>query len=232
MTTNSRKARLVIAEDHALMRAGIRALLSAEPDLEIVGEAGDGGEAIRLANTLQPDLLLIDLSMPRTNGSEAIRIIKRRNRNVRILVLTGHSNAEYVRVALAAGANGYVLKADSYQELIAAVRTVLQGKTFISPAVCGPIVSAYVCSENELPTVKTVWETLTSRERQVLKLVAEGNKNREIAAYLSLSTKTVEKHRANLMKKLNLHSSSELTAFAMEHGLVDNSTDSPDSSVS
>ena len=211
--------RILLAEDHSILREGLRSLLSAQPDIEITGEAEDGQKAIQQANALQPDLVLMDLTMPRMNGTDAIRAIKRRNPEMRIIVLTVHKAAEYVRTALEAGASGYVLKDDTHQELLTAIRTVVAGRTYLSPGICDQIVSGFLgrstAAQSELP-----WDTLTEREKAVIKLVAEGYKNREIAEFLSVSIKTVEKHRSNLMKKLDLHNASALTAYAIQNGLV------------
>ncbi len=215
----SSKKRILIAEDHALLREGLKALLAMDEQLEVVAEATDGREAVRLASEAQPDLILMDLSMPNTNGTEAIRAIKRRNPETKIIVLTVHKTEEYVRTALQAGANGYALKDDTHQELISAIRRVLRGDTYLSPGISGKIITSYLDRPGQDGAAAT-WDALTSREREILKLIAEGYKNKEIAEYLSLSLKTIEKHRSNLMKKLDLHSASALTAYAIENGLI------------
>lgn len=214
-----KKQRLLIADDHALVREGLRALLSATPELEVVGEAEDGRDALRLAGTLKPSLILMDLSMPGTNGTEAIRAIKRRYPETKIIALTFHKTEEYVRATLDAGADAYVLKDDSRSELIAAIQSVEKGKTYLSPGICGKVVNGYL-DRAAPPTSSRSWNTLTHRERQVLKLIAEGYKNKEIAEYLTISLKTVEKHRSNLMNKLDLHNTSALTAYAIQNGLI------------
>jgi DNA-binding NarL/FixJ family response regulator len=168
---------------------------------------------------LSPDLVLMDLSMPRTNGIEAIREIKRRYRTVKVLVLTLHKEEEYVQESLQAGAEGYILKDATHEELRTAIHTVLKGKVYLSPDVSSSVVSGYLGGGRGM-SFGTTWDSVTHRERQVLKLVAEGHSNKHIATYLCLSVKTVEKHRANLMKKLDLHSASTLTAFAIDKGLV------------
>jgi len=213
------KHRLFIAEDHAILRDGLRSLFSTEPDLEVVGYAEDGQAAIQQVNTLEPDLILMDLSMPRMNGTEAIGAIKKRRPEIKIVALTVHKAEEYVRAALDAGADGYVLKDDSQQELLTAIRSVLMGNSYLSPGVCDKVVSGFL-GRGSAPLEARSWSMLTEREREVIKLVAEGYKNREIAAFLSVSIKTVEKHRSNLMKKLDLHNASALTAYAIENGLV------------
>lgn len=213
------KQRIFIVEDHTLLRAGLRALLSQDPNLEIVGEADNGRDAIRAIGTLAPDLVLMDLSMPGMNGIEAMRDIKRRNPETRVLVLTIHKTDEYIHESLRAGANGYILKDATHDELRVAIRSVLNGKTYLSPDISGKVIHGYLGTSNNA-NVGSTWDTLTHREREVLKLVAEGHSNKSIADYLCLSIKTVEKHRSNLMKKLGLHNASTLTSYAIEKGLV------------
>jgi DNA-binding NarL/FixJ family response regulator len=213
------KYRIVIAEDHTILREGLKSLLSSNPDLEIVGEAEDGREAIRLVERLKPHLILTDLSMPRMNGMDAIREIKRRSVDTKILVLTVHRTEEYILETLKAGANGYLLKDSTHAELLMAVRHVLSGKHYISPGISDKVLEGYLDARKLLKT-RTSWETLTQREKEILKLIAEGYKNKEIADDLCISVKTVEKHRANLMEKLNLHNVQALTALAIEKGLV------------
>jgi len=213
------KQRILLAEDHTILREGLRSLFSAEPDLEVVGEAADGQLAIQQAIALQPDLVLMDLSMPRMNGTEALSAIKRRFPEIKIIALTNHKVEEYVRAALTAGADGYVLKDDSRQELLTAIRRVTKGHGYLSPGICNQVVSGFLRRASATSSSMT-WDTLTEREREVIKLVAEGYKNREIAEHLSVSIKTVEKHRANLMRKLDLHSACALTTYAIENGLV------------
>lgn len=213
------KKRIVIAEDHTILREGLKALLASDPGLEIIGEAEDGLEAIRRVNDLNPDMIMLDLTMPRMNGMEAIREIKRANPETRVLVLTVHKTEEYVLASLRAGADGYVLKDSTHSELVLAIRTVLAGNNYLSPGVSGKVISGYLDGKKGLKE-KSALETLTQREREILKLIAEGYRNKEIADCLCISLKTVEKHRDNLMKKLDLHSAAALTAFAMEHGLT------------
>lgn len=214
-----KKRKIVIAEDYRILREGLRVLISSNPDLEVVGEAEDGKDAIQCVERLAPDLILVDLSMPRTNGMDAIREINRRCPGTKIVALTVHKAEEYVLAALEAGADGYVLKDASHAELMMAIETVLDGKSYLSPGVSEKVIEGYLEGRKAVKQ-STSWETLTPRERQVLKLIAEGYKNREIADYLCVSVKTVEKHRANLMQKLDLHSASALTSYAMEKGLI------------
>ena len=213
------KGRIVIAEDHTILREGLRALISSQEDLEVVGEAGDGMEAVRQVEGLTPDLILMDLSMPKMNGVEAIREIRKRIPQTRILALTVHKTEEFILEVLQAGADGYIPKDASSNELMMAIRSVLMGKRYLCPSVSRVVIEGYLESRRT-PESATPWDTLTKREREILKLIAEGHKNKEIADYLCISVKTVEKHRANLMKKLDLHSAAALTAYAMERGLV------------
>ena len=213
------KKRIVIAEDHTILREGLRALLSSDPDFTVVGEAEDGRDAIQCVENLIPDLVLMDLSLPRMNGMDAIREIKKRSPDTKILALTVHRTEEYILATLRAGADGYVLKDATHAELVMGIRHVLTGKPYLSPGVSDKVIEGYLEGRKTVKT-GTPWDALSQREREVLKLIAEGYKNRDIADYLYISVKTVEKHRANLMKKLDLHSTSALTAFAMERGLV------------
>jgi DNA-binding NarL/FixJ family response regulator len=211
--------RIVLVEDHTILREGLRALLSADPKFEIVGEADDGREAVRQVEKLIPDLVVMDLSMPRMTGMDAIREIKRRHPVTKIIALTVHKAEEYLRNTLQAGADGYVLKDATHEELMLAIQNVLKGKTFLSPSVSNTVIEGYLeGKENQIPNPKL--GLLSPREREILKLIAEGYKNKEIAADLFISLKTVEKHRANLMKKLDLHNAAALTTFAIEQGLV------------
>ena len=211
--------RIVLVEDHTILREGLRALLSADPKFEIVGEAADGREALRRVDKLTPDLVVMDLSMPRMTGMDAIREIKRRHPTTKIIALTVHKAEEYLRTTLQAGADGYVLKDATHVELLLAIQNVLKGKTYLSPSVSETVIEGYLeGKENQIPSPRL--GLLSPREREVLKLIAEGYKNKEIAVDLFISLKTVEKHRANLMKKLDLHNAAALTTFAIEQGLV------------
>jgi len=213
------KNRIIIVEDHTILREGLRSLLSANPEYEIVGEAEDGNAAIRCVEKLKPSLVLMDLSMPKMNGIDAIREIKKRSPETKVLVLTVHKTDEYIRATFQAGADGYVLKDSTHGELEMAIQNVLSGKNFISPGISEKLIGGYLEGQ-KTPKVTTPWDTLTQRERSILKLIAEGHKNKEIADYLCISVKTVEKHRANLMQKLDLHNISDLTAFAIGKGLI------------
>jgi len=216
---DTEKKKIVIAEDHTILREGLKALLSSCNELEVIGEAEDGREAVKLASALEPDLMLMDLSMPRMNGIEAIKEIKKRNPEIKILVLTVYKTEEYVLASLQAGADGYILKEANHSEFLLAIKNVLMGKNYLSPEISGKVIEGYLKGQQHHAPV-TIWDTLTSREREILKLVGEGYKNREIADDLCISLKTVEKHRENLMKKLDLHTASALTSYAIEKGLV------------
>ncbi|MEE9496102.1 MAG: response regulator transcription factor [Desulfobacterales bacterium] len=214
------KVRIVLAEDHTILREGLRALLTADPNFEIIGEAADGREAVRFVEKQIPDLILMDLSMPRMTGMDAIREIKKRYPQTKIIALTVHKTEEYLWTTLQAGADGYVLKDATHDELVMAIQSVLKGKTYLSPGVSGKVIEGYLeGKESQMP--HSTLGLLSQREREVLKLIAEGYKNKEIATDLCISLKTVEKHRANLMKKLDLHNAAALTAYAIGQGLVE-----------
>ena len=213
------KQRIVIAEDHTILREGLKALLSSQPDLKVVAEAKDGLEAIRCVQNNSPDMILLDLSMPRMTGLDAIKEIKRVNADTKIIVLTVHSTEEYILATLRAGADGYVLKDAHSMELMTAIRHVLDGRRYLSPSISGTIIDGLLQGK-KASVIRSSWDTLTQREREILKLIAEGNKNKQIADLLCISLKTVEKHRANLMGKLSLHNVASLTALAAEKGLL------------
>ena len=213
------KKRVLIADDHALLRAALCALLAQDPGIEVVGEAENGRDAIRAAGQLVPDLVLMDLTMPGMNGIEAITEIKRRHPEIRVLVMTVHKAEDYIHASLKAGAEGYILKDATPEEFAVAIRSVLRGKTYLSMDVSEQVVTGYLGGGKTSGT-GSVYDSLTHREREVLKLVAEGRTNKFIADFLNLSVKTIEKHRSNLMAKLDLHNASGLTAYALEKGLV------------
>lgn len=211
----------LIVEDHTILRDGLRLILTAKPEYEVVGEASDGLEATQLAATLKPDLILMDLFMPRMNGIDAIREIKRISPESKILVLTVHKAEAYVLASIEAGADGYLLKESTHAELLTAISHVLEGEHYLSPGVMDSVLEGYLKEhKRRKKTVSTALDTLTIREKEVLKLVAEGYKNREISDYLCISIRTVQKHRDNLMKKLDLHSAAELTLFAIDRGVI------------
>jgi DNA-binding NarL/FixJ family response regulator len=212
--------RIVIAEDHTILREGLKSLLASQPEFEIVGEAEDGRKAIQWAEKFKPDLILTDLSMPKMNGVEAIREIKRLSPKTKVLVLTVHKAEEYILATFRAGADGYALKDATRQELVMAINMVLAGRPYVSPGISDKVIEGYLEGKKGF-RLNSIWETLTSREREILKLIAEGYKNKEIADQLYISVKTVERHRANLMEKLDLHNVQALTALAIEKGLVE-----------
>jgi DNA-binding NarL/FixJ family response regulator len=214
------KYRVLIVEDHHLLRRGLSAMVGALPDFEVLAEAKDGKEAVRQAVSLQPDLILMDLSLPRMTGIEATTQIKARLPHIHIVALTAFKNDEYVHAALRAGVDGYVMKDASYEELLSALRNVMAGKKFLSPDVSGQLVDTLL-HRGSAPRPPSAWEKLTSRERGILKLIAEGRTNRSAAEFLNVSPKTVEKHRGNLMRKLGLGNVCELTVVALETGLIE-----------
>jgi two-component system response regulator NreC len=213
------KYKVLLTDDHTLIREGIKALINRQPEFEVIGEAKEGKEAIRFAEKLSPSIVLMDLSMPRMGGIDAIREIKKRSPQIKILALTVHDSEEYVLAALKAGADGYILKDSNNEELIQALHNLLAGKKVLSPGISEKVIEGYLAGK-KTSTILSPWDTLTQREREILKLIGEGNKNNEIADYLCISPHTVEKHRSNIMEKLNLHSVSALTAYAIEKGLV------------
>lgn len=212
-------AQILIADDHTILREGVRSLLDMVPSFEVVGEADNGKDALYYAGQLKPDLIVTDLSMPGTNGTEAVLRIKSRYPEIKILVLTVHKTTEQVHAALKAGADGYVLKDDTSEELINAINNILAGKTHLSASICNDVVTGYLADADKR-NMPTSTDHLTTREREVLKLIAEGYRNKDIAEYLTISLKTVEKHRSNMMKKLDLHNTSSITSYAIKNGLV------------
>jgi DNA-binding NarL/FixJ family response regulator len=212
------KSTIVIAEDQTLVREGLQSLIAAENDYQVVGEAEDGLQAIRSVKRLKPDLVLIDLAMPKLSGISAIKEIKRLEPGIKIIALTFHTSDEYILAAFDAGADGYCLKSDTYIELITAIRSVLHGKKYLSPEISDKILEGFLETKKEFTA--TTWDNLTPREIEVLKLVGEGYSSPKIAKLLGISPKTADKHRANIMKKLDMHNAAALTAYAIERGLV------------
>ncbi|MDQ7050997.1 MAG: response regulator transcription factor [Enterobacterales bacterium] len=194
------RTKIIIAENHAILRDGLKSLLATSSQLEIIAEAQDGKSAIKLSRKLSPDLILMDLNMPNINGTEAMQTILSENPKIKIIALTGHKSEEYVWVALEAGAVGYVLKDDTHGVLLTAIEQVMNGHTYLSPGICDKVLQGYIKPDIHSDTSDRSWFNLTKREREVTKLIAEGKKSREVAEYLSISLKTVEKHRSNLMK--------------------------------
>lgn len=212
------KLRVLIAEDHAIVRAGIRSLLESEPDIEVVGEAARGDEVLEKALLFQPDLVLMDIAMPGISGIEATSQLKERLPQVRVLVLTMHDDEEFFFAVVRAGASGYILKHSEPQELLSAIRSVGDDQTFLSPTVARVLLEGYMTVASDQENDK--YGSLSPREREVLQLVASGQTNREIAQSLFLSVRTVEKHRQAAMHKLDLSSPGEVMKYAIRRGLI------------
>ena len=211
--------RILLADDHALVRQGVRLILDAQPDLQVVAEAGDGAEAVEIVRRQEVDLAVLDVAMPRMTGLQAAREIARRRSGLPILMLSMHDNEQYFFESLKAGASGYVLKSVADQDLVDAVRAATRGEPFVYPGVMSTIVRSYL---DRLRRGERVPETvLTSREDEVLKLIAEGQSTREIAQALTISPKTVERHRANILAKLGMRDRTQLTRYAIRAGLVE-----------
>ena len=213
------QVRIFLADDHTVMRGGIRLVLERQPDLHVVGEASDGRETVNAVERLHPDVVVMDIAMPNLNGIEATRQILANGVAVSIVVLSMHSDEEYVLRALKAGARGYLLKESAEADLIAAVRAVISGKSFFSPAVSRLLVEDYVRQLQDRD-IEDSYDLLTTRERETLQLVAEGKSNKDIANLLNLSVYTVETHRSNIMEKLNLHGVPELILYAVRKGVI------------
>jgi two-component system, NarL family, response regulator NreC len=209
------KIHILLADDHAVVRQGFKMILAAQPDMEIVGEAGNGREALDLAGQLQPDVIVMDVAMPELNGIEATRRIAALSPRSRVLALSMHKDSVYVREILRAGARGYLLKDSISSDLLAAVRAIARGEGYLSPGVSDAVLNDY------RRHVTDPIDLLTSREREVLQMIAEGKTNKEIATVLNLSVYTVDAHRGRIMEKLNLHSATDLVRFAVRAGLVD-----------
>jgi DNA-binding NarL/FixJ family response regulator len=213
------RLRILLADDHTVVRQGLRKVLEECPDWEVVAEAGDGREAVRQAEEHKPDVAIIDVAMPLLNGIETTRQIARRSPNTRILVLTMHSDEAYVNQILQAGATGYLLKDSADVDLLQAVSAVSKGKSFFSPAVARVMLDDYVRQLAD-KGITDRYESLSEREREIFQLIAEGKANKEIAALLSISPSTVETHRARIMEKLDLHSAAEIVLYAVRRGVI------------
>ncbi|NLO75044.1 MAG: response regulator transcription factor [candidate division WS1 bacterium] len=211
------KTRIILADDHKIMREGLRSLLAREPEMEVVAEAGNGRDCVDLARKLEPDLVVMDIGMPDLNGIEATRQIRADHPEVKVLALSMHSDRRFASAMLAAGASGYLLKDSAFEELSQAIQAVLEGQTYLSPAIAGLVVEDYVQRLGEEPSPFSV---LRPREREVLQAMAEGKSTREIAEALHISVKTVETHRQNIMNALGLRSVAELTKYAIREGLT------------
>jgi DNA-binding NarL/FixJ family response regulator len=213
------KTRILLADDHAMVRRGLRMVIDAEPDLEVVAEAGDGAEAVEVAMREQPHLVILDVSMPRLTGLQAARELSRRLPELRILMLSMHDNERYFFEALRVGASGYVLKASADRDLVEACRATMRGEPFLYPKAASALIRDHLerLSDGKPPDA----DPLTPRETEIVKLVAEGHTSREIATTLVISEKTVERHRANVLEKLGMRDRVELTRYAIRAGLVE-----------
>jgi two-component system response regulator NreC len=211
--------RIILADDHAVMRRGLKLLLEQQDDFQVIGEAGDGREAVRLAESLKPDVAVLDVTMPNLNGIEAAWQIKAKHPEIGIVVLSMHADEGYVLRALKAGARAYLLKESPESDFLRAIRSVTEGKAFFSPIVSRLLVEDYV-RQMQAKDIEDSYELLSLREREVLQLIAEGRTNKEVAGLLNLSLYTVETHRSNILEKLNLHSVPELILYAVRKGFI------------
>ena len=214
-----KKVRIILADDHTVMRAGLRALLERQPGLEVVGEAEDGRQTVELACAHVPDVVVMDIAMPILNGVEATRRLIRQQPTISVVILSMYSDESYVMRALEAGARAYLLKDSAVTDLIRAIEAVSQGKSFFSPKISRILAEEYVRALKQKGAADS-YELLTSREREILQLLAEGKTNKEVATSLNISVYTAETHRGNILQKLNLHSSAELVLYAVRKGII------------
>jgi two-component system, NarL family, response regulator NreC len=210
--------KVLLADDHKIVRDGLRTLLEKHADIAVLGEAEDGREALHLTRKLSPDIVVMDIAMPELNGIEATRQILSEYPGVKIVALSMHSDKRFVSEMLKAGASAYLLKDCAFEELITAIRTIMKGKIYLSPGIAGVVLEDYIRSDRK--TELSVFSQLTDREREVLQLMAEGKTTKEVAAHLNVSIKTVETHRTNIMTKLDIHTIAELTKYAIREGLT------------
>ena len=213
------RIRVLLADDHGLMRKGVRSVLAQDSSIEVLGEASDGAEAVRMAEDARPDVIVMDIAMPQLNGIEAAAQIARKDKRVGILILSMYSDEEYLLRALSAGARGYLLKDSAEPDLLRAVRAVAAGRTFFSPAIVETLLEDYV-QRLQHEGLQDSYDLLTDREKQVLQLLAEGKTNKEAASILNLGVSTVETHRTNLMQKLDLHNTAELVIYAVKKKIL------------
>jgi DNA-binding NarL/FixJ family response regulator len=213
------KIRILLADDHGLVRKGLRLLIESQDGMEVVGEACDGREALKLAGELKPEIAILDIAMPNLNGIDAAAQLAKRGDKVRVIILSMHSDESYVVRALDAGARGYLLKDSAEEDLVQAIRTVAQGRPYFSPAISATLLEDYIRTLHQRGLTDT-YDLLTDREKEVLQLLAEGKSNKEVAALLNLSPYTVETHRTNLMQKLNLHNTAEIVLYAVRKKII------------
>ncbi|MEW6670337.1 MAG: response regulator transcription factor [Thermodesulfobacteriota bacterium] len=214
-----KKIKVVIADDHTIVRKGLCALLVGQDDIDVVGEAENGREALKQVEKLMPDVVLLDISMPGLNGLETTRQLKKKFPKLRILILTMHDNEEYIFETLRAGASGYLVKRSAPNELISAIKAVCRGDSFLSPSISRRVIETYVRGGSREDSDEA-YNKLTAREREILQLIAEGRLNREIAEMLHISIKTVETHRAHIVEKLHIRNTAELTQYAIRKGII------------
>jgi DNA-binding NarL/FixJ family response regulator len=212
--------RLVLADDHAMMREGLRSLLEKEPDLAVVGEAANGTETVQLACKAGAHVVVMDVAMPDLNGIEATRKLLKLHPAIKVVALSGHSNREFVREMIKAGASAYVLKSRACEELVFAIREVVNGKKYLSPDVASGVMEEYAELSSLRPGASPAFVVLTDRERETLQLIAEGKSTKNVSDAMHVSVKTVETHRRNIMEKLNLHSVAEITKYAIREGIT------------
>ncbi|HTL30785.1 MAG TPA: response regulator transcription factor [Tepidisphaeraceae bacterium] len=214
------KTRILLADDHQIVRQGLRSLLDQHPDMEVVGEAEDGRKAVEMTDELNPDVVVMDVGMPGLNGIEATRQVALKEKGTKVVALSMHSDRRFVGEMLKAGAKGYLLKDGAFDELANAIRTVCANKVYLSPKIANFVVEDYVRQRPEVPGKKSAYASITPREREVLQLFAEGQSTKQVAATLHLSVKTVETHRRQIMEKLQIFSVAELTKYAIREGIT------------
>jgi DNA-binding NarL/FixJ family response regulator len=218
------RLRLMLVDDHAILREGLRALLELEPFFEVVGEAADAASAVQMAMSCRPDIVLTDIGLPGLSGLSLVSELRKLLPGVRVILLTAYASEEYIRAGMDARADGYVLKDSGHKELLQAIESVARGKQFLCKAVADTVLANYL-NRDEDSTARNPLQSVTLRERQVLSRIAAGQSNKVVARELKLSVKTVEKHRANLMRKLSLHNAADITRFALRHKLIDRDED-------
>jgi two-component system, NarL family, response regulator NreC len=211
--------RILLADDHGIVRKGLRFVLTRQPHLEVIGEAGNGRAAVKLAEELRPDVVIMDIAMPELNGIEATGQITRQHPQIAVIILTMHSDEAYLLRTILAGARGYLLKESAEDEVVAAVEAVAKGKSYFSPAIASALLEDYLRQMKDR-NLRDSYDLLTPREREILQLLAEGKSNKEVASLLNLSIYTVETHRSHIMQKLNLHNTAELVLYAVRKRII------------